>query len=228
MNQVTVLFFATFRDAAGVRRAEMTLAEGASVRDFKQELAREFPGLAASMTTALVAVNREYAFDEELVPEGAEIGIFPPVSGGSDEPPTICMLSKGDVDLNDLVARISTARSGAVCAFTGLVRGVTKRGEGRETAYLEYEAYSEMAEETLRQVGDEVRARWPTIREVAVVHRVGRLEVGEMAVVIALSAAHRPELFDALRYSIDRLKEIVPVWKKEVFVDGAEWKSEGA
>ena len=84
-----------------------------------------------------------------------------------------------------------------------------------------------MAEETLHQVGDEVRAHWGTIQEVAIVHRVGRLRVGETAVVIALSAAHRPELFDALRYSIDRLKKIVPVWKKEVWADGAEWRSEG-
>ena len=83
-----------------------------------------------------------------------------------------------------------------------------------------------MAEETLRQIGDEIRARWKTIREVAIVHRVGRLEVGEIAVVIALSAAHRPEVFDAVRYGIDRLKEIVPIWKKEVWMDGEEWRSE--
>ena len=128
-----------------------------------------------------------------------------------------------DISVDEVASRLADPATGAVVTFIGVVRGET---DGREVQYLEYEAYSEMAEETLRQVGDEVRARWQTIREVAIVHRVGRLQIGETAVVIALSAAHRPELFDALCYSIDRLKEIVPVWKKEVFVDGAEWKSE--
>jgi molybdopterin synthase catalytic subunit len=133
-------------------------------------------------------------------------------------------ITTGDISADEVASRLADPANGAIVTFIGVVRGETG---GREVRFLEYEAYSEMAEETLRQVGDEVRARWQAIREVAIVHRVGRLQVGETAVVIALSAAHRPELFDALRYSIDRLKEIVPVWKKEVFVDGAEWKSEG-
>jgi molybdopterin synthase catalytic subunit len=127
--------------------------------------------------------------------------------------------------VDDVVARLSDPAIGAIVAFVGVVRGAT---EGRQVEYLEYEVYPEMAEETLRQIGDEVRARWETIREVSIVHRRGRLSVGEIAVVIALSAAHRPEVFDALRYAIDRLKEIVPIWKKEVWSDGAEWKSEGS
>ena len=124
------------------------------------------------------------------------------------------------VSVDEVVARLADPAIGAVIAFVGVVRGTT---EGREVRYLEYEAYPEMAEETLRQIGDEIRARWKTIQEVAIVHRVGRLEVGEIAVVIALSAAHRPEVFDAVRYGIDRLKEIVPIWKKEVWADGEEW-----
>jgi molybdopterin synthase catalytic subunit len=128
------------------------------------------------------------------------------------------------ISVDDVVARLADPAIGAVITFVGVVRGTT---EGRAVRYLEYEAYPEMAEETLRQVGAEIRARWETIREVAIVHRVGRLEVGETAVVIALSAAHRREVFDAVRYAIDRLKEIVPIWKKEVWADGAEWRSEG-
>jgi molybdopterin synthase catalytic subunit len=124
-----------------------------------------------------------------------------------------------------VVARLADPAIGAVASFVGVVRGVT---DGRAVRYLEYEAYPEMAEDALRQIGDEVRDRWKTIREVAIVHRVGRLQVEETAVVIALSAAHRSEVFDALRYTIDRLKEIVPIWKKEVWVDGEEWRSEGA
>ena len=129
-----------------------------------------------------------------------------------------------DISVDEVVARLADPAIGAVITFVGVVRGET---EGRSVRYLEYEAYPEMAEQVLRQIGDEIRAHWETIREVAIVHRVGRLQVGETAVVIALSAAHRPEVFDAVRYAIDRLKEIVPIWKKEVWADGAEWRSEG-
>jgi molybdopterin synthase catalytic subunit len=128
-----------------------------------------------------------------------------------------------EVSVDEVVARLADPAIGAVATFVGVVRGTT---DGREVRYLEYEAYLEMAEKTLRQIGDEVRARWPEIQQVAIVHRTGRLLIGETAVVIALSAAHRRQVFDALRYAIDRLKEIVPIWKKEVWADGAEWKSE--
>jgi molybdopterin synthase catalytic subunit len=133
-------------------------------------------------------------------------------------------VTAAELSVDDVVARLADPSIGAVVTFVGVVRGETT---GREVRYLEYEAYPEMAEETLRQIGAEIRARWQTIREVAIVHRVGRLQVGGTSVVIALSAAHRPEVFAALRYAIDRLKEIVPIWKKEVWVDGAEWRSEG-
>jgi len=129
-----------------------------------------------------------------------------------------------DVSVDEVVARLVDPAIGAVITFVGVVRGET---EGRSVQHLEYEAYPEMAEQVLRQIGDEICARWETIREVAIVHRVGRLQVGETAVVIALSAAHRPEVFDAVRYAIDRLKEIAPIWKKEVWAGGAEWRSEG-
>ena len=127
------------------------------------------------------------------------------------------------ISADDVIARLTDPAVGAIATFVGVVRGET---DGRETHYLEYEAYSEMAENTLAQIGDEVQERWPSIREVSIVHRVGRLEVGETATVIAVSAAHRPEVFDALRFCIDRLKEIAPIWKKEVWADGEEWKSE--
>ncbi len=128
-----------------------------------------------------------------------------------------------ELSVDEVVGRLADPAVGAVIAFVGVVRGET---EGREVLYLEYEAYPEMAEATLRQIGDEIRQRWTSIREVAIVHRVGRLEIGEVSVVIALSAAHRPEVFDAVHYAIDRLKEISPIWKKEVWTDGAEWRSE--
>ncbi len=136
---------------------------------------------------------------------------------------TLFEITPEPLSADAVIARLADPANGAVVTFVGVVRGET---DGRAVRYLEYEAYPEMAEETLRQVGREVQERWPTIREVAIHHRVGRLEVGETAVVIALSAAHRPEMFDALHYAIDRLKEIVLIWKKEVWADGVEWRSE--
>jgi molybdopterin synthase catalytic subunit len=120
-----------------------------------------------------------------------------------------------------VVARLVHPEVGAVVTFVGVVRG---HSEGHTVRYLEYEAYSEMALRTLRQIADEIRERWTTVREVAIVHRVGRLAVGEIAVVIAISAAHRRQTFDALRYAIDRIKEITPIWKKEVWDGGEAWK----
>ena len=133
-------------------------------------------------------------------------------------------VTAGTISVDEVVARLADPANGAVATFVGVVRSET---DGREVLYLEYEAYPEMAEASLAQVGGEVQDRWPDIRQVAIVHRTGRLQIGETAVVIALSAAHRRQVFDALRYAIDRIKEIVPVWKKEVWTDGAEWKSEG-
>lgn len=135
----------------------------------------------------------------------------------------IYRVTRDVLSVDEVVAGVTDAAVGAVVTFVGVVRGTS---EGRQVRYLEYEAYPEMAERTLAQIGEEVRARWPEILRVAIVHRVGRLEIGETAVVIALAAAHRPGVFDALRFAIDRLKEIVPIWKKEVWIDGEEWKSE--
>jgi molybdopterin synthase catalytic subunit len=127
------------------------------------------------------------------------------------------------LSVDDVVSRLLDPAVGGISTFVGVVR---EQSGGRPTDYLEYEAYPEMAERELRRIGDEIRERWPSVREVAIVHRTGRLEIGETIVVIAVSSAHRAETFDATHYAIDRLKEIVPIWKKEVYVDGQEWKSE--
>ena len=130
-----------------------------------------------------------------------------------------------ELSVDEVVGRLSDPANGAVIAFVGVVRNET---DGRNVLYLEYEAYPEMAEPTLQQIGDEIRQRWKSVRGVTIVHRVGRLGIGETSVVIAICAGHRPEVFDAVRYAIDRLKEIVPIWKKEVWTDGSEWRSEHA
>lgn len=133
-------------------------------------------------------------------------------------------ITTDELSADEIITRLADPANGAVVTFVGVVRDNT---DGRKVLHLEYEAYPEMAEETLRQIGTEVQQRWKSIRQVAIMHRVGRLAIGEASVVIALSAAHRPEMFDALHYAIDRLKEIVPIWKKEVWMDGSEWRSEG-
>ncbi|MFP3896043.1 MAG: molybdenum cofactor biosynthesis protein MoaE [Anaerolineales bacterium] len=132
-------------------------------------------------------------------------------------------ITSQEISVDDVLSRLADPAIGGLATFVGVARGET---DGREVQYLEYEAYPEMAEAELRRIGEEIRERWPTTREVAIVHRTGRLEIGEIIVVIAVSAAHRQGVFDAAHYAIERLKEIVPIWKKEVWAGGEEWKSE--
>ena len=138
--------------------------------------------------------------------------------------PTIFSITEDEIDLNDLLAKITLTSTGAAAIFTGLVRGVTSRDNPHETAYLEYEAYVPMAEAKMKQVADEIRAKWPAVEGIAIVQRIGKLYPKTPTVLIACTAAHRDTgVFDAARYGIDRLKEIVPVWKKEVSPDGESW-----
>ncbi len=138
--------------------------------------------------------------------------------------PTIFSITESEIDLNDLLERITLESTGAAAIFTGMVRGVTSRTPAHETSYLQYEAYIPMAEAKMRQVAEEIRERWPVVEGIAIVQRIGRLEPRTPTVLIACTAAHRDDgVFDAARYGIDRLKEIVPVWKKEVGPTGSEW-----
>jgi len=224
MNKVTVLFFASLREQAGVKQVELELAQPTSVGELRALLAQRLPGLEAALRASLAAVNSEYALDDELIPAGAEVALFPPVSGGGAIAPTIIAITEDELDLNALLEQITLASTGAACVFSGMVRGETSRGEPHETAYLEYEAYQPMAEAKLRQVAGEIRARWPEVQGIAIVQRVGRLYPRTPTVLVACSAAHRDTgVFDAARYAIDRLKEIVPVWKKEVGPQGEAW-----
>lgn len=138
--------------------------------------------------------------------------------------PTFCSIMENELDLDALLASITLPSTGAAAVFTGMVRGVTSRAHPHETLYLEYEAYVPMAEAKMRQVAEEIRSRWPAVEGVAIVQRVGRLYPKTPTVLIACTAAHRDTgVFEAARYGIDRLKEIVPVWKKEVSLEGEQW-----
>jgi molybdopterin synthase catalytic subunit len=138
--------------------------------------------------------------------------------------PTVFSITETEIDLNDLLGRITLTGTGAAAIFTGMVRGKTRRGDPHDTIYLEYEAYVPMAEAKMRQVADEIREKWPTVEGIAIIQRVGRLYPKTPTVLIACTASHRDTgVFEAARYGIDRLKEIVPIWKKEVGPDGEEW-----
>jgi molybdopterin synthase catalytic subunit len=138
--------------------------------------------------------------------------------------PTIISLTAIDLDLNSMLAQITLPTTGAAAIFAGVVRGQTTRGDSHETDYLEYEAYQPMAETKMRQIADEIRQKWPSIEGILIVQRTGRLYPGVPSTVIACSSAHRDTgVFEAARYGIDRLKEIVPVWKKEIGSLGEQW-----
>jgi molybdopterin synthase catalytic subunit len=224
---LTVLFFATLKERAGRDRTPLTLPEAATVSALKRALAEQMPALAPALPTALVSVNREFALPDDPLHDGDEVALFPPVSGGA-EPPTLYRITNDALDLNELVASITLPTTGAACVFTGMVRGETHRSDGalgpHATVRLEYEAYVPMAEAKMKQVADEIRARWPTVEGIVLVQRIGPLDPGTPTVLIACSAAHRDTgVFEAARYGIDRLKEIVPVWKKEIGPQGEVW-----
>lgn len=224
---VTIIFFATLKERAGTDRMVLTLNDRGTVSDLKTTLIERVPALEKSLSTALVSVNREYAFAEDKIPPDAEVGIFPPVSGGQ-ELATIVEVRAGPLSIDELTAGILGAATGAVCVFSGIVRASTTRGyshnQPRDTEQLQYEAYIPMAEEKMHQVVNEIRARWPEVAGVGIVQRIGLLDKGTPTVLIACTGAHRDSgIFEAARYGIDRLKEIVPVWKKEIGPDGTYW-----
>ncbi len=223
MNKIQVLFFATLKERAGVARAELELEDGADVADLKQALFASYPELPQHAADLVVAVNKEYADNATVIPEGAEVAVFPPVSGGSEFPEIFAVIAD-ELDLNAMLAAITLPTTGAACFFSGMVRGVTTRGAGHQTEHLEYEAYQPMAEAKMQQVADEIRAQWPEVEGIAITQRIGVLQPGTPTVLIACTAGHRDSgVFEAARYGIDRLKEIVPVWKKEVGANGEMW-----
>lgn len=224
--KIDVRLFATLKDKTGKGVVTVELAQPATTATLLAALAQVYPALAASLPITLVAVNRVYAGTDTPIEPGDEVALFPPVSGGDDFPyPTYFALTNDAPNLNAVHACLAQPDVGAVVTFTGSVRGETDRaGMPATTLYLEYEAYAEMATLKMTQIAREIWARWPTVKGIAIVQRIGRLDVGDMTTLVACAAAHRDQgVFDAARYGIDRLKEIVPVWKKEVGPDGSAW-----
>lgn len=225
MKRVKVLFFATLKTHSGVDHLLLEIPENADVMELKSLIQKEIPSLNTFMDSVLVSINQEFAFDKDIIPSEAEVALFPPVSGGSrDDLPTIIEISESEIDIDDFINKITLPSSGAVCIFTGIVRSITTRFKPQKTEYLEYETYQSMAEAKMLQVVDEIRAEWPSVEGIAIVQRTGIITPGVASVLIACSAAHRDTgIFEAASYGIDRLKEIVPVWKKEVSPEGEYW-----
>lgn len=213
--QLQVRLFGAARDAVGASCVSVALPDGASVADVRAALAKLAPALATVCGRARIAVNQRVVDEASAVRAQDEVALLPPVSGGSARN----TLSDAPLDPAAVIARVSGPDVGGLVVFLGTVRD---RARGRGVEKLEYEAYPGMAEREMDAIADEAAARIPGAR-VAIAHRTGMLAIGEIAVVVAAAAPHRPEAFAACRFAIDVLKERVPIWKKEFADDGAVW-----
>lgn len=219
--KVRVLFFGQLKDITGVTQEEAELSEGARVEDLFERYGRRFPKLAEFRHSIAASVNQEYATWRAPLATGDEIAFLPPVSGGHEVAvePDIFQIVRDPISPREIVESLKAPEDGALVVFDGFVRNSFK---GRQTLYLEYEAYESMAYSKMREIGAEIHAKFQ-VHRLAMVHRLGRLEIGETSVLIAVSSPHRAAAFDACRYAIDTLKRTVPIWKKEYFVGGSVW-----
>jgi molybdopterin converting factor subunit 1 len=222
--QVRVLFFGRLKDIVGRTEEQAELSEGARVEDLFERYGRTFPELAKFRASVVASVNQEFAEWRAPLASGDEVAFLPPVSGGAISAGTaveedLCALVRKQIETTEIVARFKAPSDGAVVVFEGIVRN---HSGGRSTLYLDYEAYEAMALGKMRAIGAEMREKF-SIRRYAMVHRLGRLEIGETSVLIVVCSAHRAAAFDACRFGIDTLKRTVPIWKKEFFRDGAVW-----
>ena len=222
--KIGVRLFGALREEAGEARLDLELPDGACAGDVRQVLAESLPSLAQWGDRLRISVNLEFTAEGHVLRSGDEVALLPPVAGGSGTRAGLCSLSDAPLVEPDVVAQVAGDDTGGVVTFVGTVRN---QARGHEIQYLEYEAYPEMAVLEMEKIALEAAERWPGAR-VAMAHRVGRLEIGDAAVVIAACAPHRGEAFEACRFCIDALKQSVPIWKKEVAADGAYWVDDRA
>ena len=232
--RVRVLFFGILKDLAGKSEDSIDLQDGASVRDVLAHYGSRIPHFSESLNSLAVAVNQQYAGPDTVLTPSDEVALLPPVSGGapdgsvtSGQNPapaqgkdhSYATIVRAAIDTQRTLATVKHGEDGAAVVFEGVVRNQTR---GRRTLYLDYEAYEDMALQQLESLASEALKKFQ-IRDVAIVHRLGRLEIGETSVLIVVASAHRGAAFDACRWIIDTLKKTVPIWKKEYFEDGAVW-----
>jgi molybdopterin synthase catalytic subunit len=232
---VRVIAFGILKEWLGPDAARVELREGATVGTLLEQLQAQLPERAPreALSGIAVGVNAEYARAAHILHDGDEVGLLPPVSGGTSratrpsnaldesngEPNVRVALTRERIDSDKIVAAAKSGEDGAVVVFDGIVRNHSR---GRRTLHLDYEAYEEMAVKQMGELGAKARERFG-VRQVTMIHRLGRLEIGETSVLIVVASAHRAAAFEACRWLIDTLKQTVPIWKKETFADGAVW-----
>jgi len=229
---VKVISFGMLKDWLGSDAALIELEDGATVADLMRALVadpRHGGRLELQLAGIAVGVNAEYATATRILRDGDEVALLPPVSGGKDGPDLSFISAPGiqsavglyraSIESAEIVEAIKRGEDGAVVVFDGIVRNNSR---GRATLHLDYEAYEEMADRQMREIASEACTRFG-VRQVVLVHRLGRLQVGETSVLIVVASPHRAQAFDACRWLIDTLKQTVPIWKKETFADGAVW-----
>ncbi len=213
--EIRVLFFGMLKDWAGQSADSLSLPENATLGDVLQHYEARIPRLKDFAASIAMSVNQEYAGPEFRLKSGDEIGLLPPVSGGNVH---ACIV-RDRIDSQARLQAIKRPEDGAAVVFDGVVRNHTR---GRRTLFLDYEAYEDMALKQMEGLAEQAMRQFG-VRDVQIVHRLGRLEIGETSVLILVASAHRAAAFDACRWLIDTLKRTVPIWKKEYFEDGAVW-----
>jgi len=220
---VSVHFFASARELTGEKLTSLVLDYQSTITRLKSILIEKYPNLAARLDHFLISVNQDFVEQHTILQDGDEIGVFPPVSGGTDYP-LVTLVTEEEIDLNELSKKIQAPYTGAAVIFTGFVRGQSPGTTHPQTMQLNYEAYEPMARKMMQQINSEIHEKWPKVYGVFLVQRIGILHPMEITTAIGVSSGHRDEgAFEAAKYGINRLKEIVPVWKKEIGPAGEEW-----
>jgi molybdopterin synthase catalytic subunit len=214
--EIDIRYFAMIREVIGRAAERRSVSEGLTAGDLFNELIAEHPRLERMRPVTMLMVNESYVRPDHPLRDGDEVAFIPPVSGGDE---ARFRIQSAPLDPREQESLVAHSSAGAIVTFVGTVRDQA-RGQG--VAHLEYEAYAPAAERILAQIGDEIRERWG-VAQVAIVHRVGDLAVGDASVVISVASPHRDAAFEACRYAIERIKEIAPIWKKEHYADGAVW-----
>jgi MoaE-MoaD fusion protein len=225
--RIRVLLFGQLKDIVGKSEDQLELQPGTRVSALLEQYGERFPGMKPLAGSIACAVNQEYAAGSTELREGDEVGLLPPVSGGSGAKgeqarelrAVHCAIVRVPIDIREIKEDLEDPSDGAAILFEGVVRNNTR---GRRTLYLDYEAYEQMALNEMEKLAQAALERYK-VRDVSIVHRLGRLEIGETSVLIGVASPHRAAAFDACRWLIDSLKKTVPIWKKEYFEDGAVW-----
>jgi molybdopterin synthase catalytic subunit len=217
--QIRVLFFGVLKDLVGRSSETLDLPEGARLQAVLSHYARQAPRFEAMLPSLAVSVNQEYSGPDCALCGDDEVALLPPVSGGSGVAGSEVRIAREQISTQAELDRLKLPQDGAAVVFEGVVRNNTR---GRRTLYLDYEAYEAMALKQMEALAQKARSQF-AVRDVAIVHRLGRLQIGETSVLIVVASAHRGPAFEACRWIIDTLKTKVPIWKKEYFEDGAVW-----